>query len=83
MVGHFLKVLDDANPSYGLTVVELEGFQSLLNRVKTLYEQIEAGDKDDLEGRFASWLRYNGLTWPQCVESLGSRYAYDLKREHA
>ena len=82
LVGNFLRVAHDANPSHNLTVIELGGFGDLLNRVKTLYQRIESGDKDDLEARFASWLQYDGLLWPQCVDSLGCRYAYDLKREH-
>ena len=80
LVGHFSKVADDANPSPELTVIELGGLQELAGRVKTLYDEIDAGDKSDLEGRFAGWLEYNGLVWPRCVESLPSRLAIDLKK---
>ena len=80
LVGHFSKVADDANPSPELTVIELGGFQELVGRVKTLYNEIDAGDKNDLEGRFAAWLEYNGLVWPRCVESLPNRLAIDLKK---
>ena len=45
-----------------------------------MFDAVEAGDKTNIEAVFQSWLNYFGLAWPNCVESLNSFLAVDLKQ---
>lgn len=81
IVGPMTPVSEMANPSESLQVVELDPFFDLLARVKQMFDAVEAGDKTSLEKLFQAWLDFYGLNWPNCVKSLDSRLAVDLK-EH-
>ena len=79
IVGRFLQVSNQANPSEQLQVIELEGFRDMLRRAKKMFQSVDGGDKTDVPMRFQAWLDHHGLVWPACVEALASRKAIDLK----
>jgi hypothetical protein len=81
IVGPMLPVSRKANPSVTLQVIEIEQLRNLLDRVKSMFDDVEAGDKTNLEQAFQTWLNYYGLNWPTCIESLDSRLAVDLKMD--
>jgi hypothetical protein len=81
IVGRFLPVSKQANPSAKLQVIELDEFRELLTRVRKAIESVDGGDKTNLEVAFQTWLNQYGLLWPNCVESLASRLAVDLKED--
>jgi hypothetical protein len=80
VVGPRIPVSKQANPSNALQVVEIDSMLDLLTRAKSMHEAVEAGDKTNLEQSFQTWLEYYGLTWPNCIESLDSTLAVDLKK---
>lgn len=79
LVGQTLKVVDIANPSEELLVIELEQFNDLYRRISNLYRNIGASGTAELEVIFERWLRHYGLIMPQCVNALKSSKAIDLK----
>lgn len=79
ILGRLLPVSLLANPSPELLVIELDAMRDLLRRAKECWESIDAGDKSALQEAFQTWLEFNGLVWPICVESLDSRLAEDLR----
>ena len=81
VVGWMLSVSEKANPSPSLRITEVDAFCDLLGRAKAMFDAVESGDKANLEQSFQSWLNYHGLNWPDCVESLDSRLAVDLRGE--
>ena len=81
IVGRLFSVSERANPSPKLRVTEVDAFRDLLGRAEAMFDAVESGDKANLEQSFQSWLNYYGLNWPDCVESLDSRLAVDLRGE--
>ena len=79
IVGPMMPVSQRANPSGLLQIVELDPFYDLLTRAKAMFEAVESGDKIDLSKKFQTWLNYYGLNWPNCVKSLDTKLAIDLK----
>ena len=79
IVGPLAVVSSKANPFPELLVTEIDAFRNILMRCRQMYEAIESGEKDDLEGAFQSWLDHCGLQWPNCVDSMNNRLAVDLR----
>lgn len=81
IVGKTLPVSKKANPSDSLLIVEVDAMRDLTKRVKEMFESVEAGDKNNLENAFQTWIDYFGLNWPSCIDSLSSVLAVDLYEE--
>ena len=81
IVGRMLTVSELANPFPILRITEIDAFHHLLSRVKEMLDAVESGETADLEQSFQTWLNYHGLIWPDCVESLDSRFAVDRRGE--
>lgn len=80
IVGRQLQVSADANPPANLRVITVEQFKGLAERIDQLLEFIESTESSgDLAICIERGLRYFGLDWPACVESLESVLAIDLK----
>lgn len=79
IAGRFLHVSKHANPSQKLRVIQLEAFMEMRNHIKKVIDSVDGGDKSDIALAFQTWLHHYGLIWPNCVESLDSRLAVDLK----
>lgn len=80
IVGPMLPVSEKAHPSPELLVIELDPLRGVFDRIKAVFESVDAGDKANLEQAFQAWLEYHGLLWPACVEALDSRLAADLRK---
>jgi hypothetical protein len=84
IVGRKLRVSADANPPSDLRVIVLEQFEGLADRFGKLLEFIESMENPgDTAICIERGLRLFGLTWPNCVESLESSLAVDLKHSEA
>jgi len=82
VLGRFSPVSRDANPSQELTVIELEAFRDIINRVRKVVESVDLNNQTgDLDIIFQTWLSHYGLLWPECLDALDSRDATDLKIE--
>ncbi len=82
IVGRRLKVSKDSNPPEDLKVIVLEQFVSLSQRLMELFEFVESVmPEEDMVISMERGLRELGLGWPQCIESLESILAIDLKNE--
>jgi len=80
IVGRKLLVSREANPPDDLRVIGLEQFIGLADRLLKLVEFVESTARDaDLEITIERGVRYLGLTWPSCIESLESYLAIDLQ----
>ena len=80
IVGRPLRVSKDVNPSPRLQVMGLEEFRGLCGRVRELYDLIAVTSTADAhESTAEGALRDLGLKWPQCLDSLSSVLAVDLK----
>lgn len=80
IVGPRIPISKQANPSIALQIVEVDSMRDLLVRTKLMHEAVDAGDKANLENSFQIWLEYYGLIWPNCIDSLDSTLAVDLKK---
>jgi len=81
IVGPELRVSPECHPPANLRIIPIEGFQDLAERVRKLYEYIEASiDTDPLTVRAQRWLGYLGLDWPKCIDALPYSLATDLQR---
>lgn len=81
IVGRWMPVSKQSDPSPRLRVIELDSFRDLLTRAKKAFEAVDAGDKSSLDRAFQTWIDYYGLNWPLCIESLDSRLASDLRNQ--
>ncbi|MGI9013505.1 MAG: DEAD/DEAH box helicase family protein [Phycisphaerales bacterium] len=81
IVGHLLRVSEKASPSDTLLVASLAGTRELLDRARSVFDAVDAGEKSDIAIAFQTWLNHFGLLWPQCVDAVESRLASDLKEE--
>lgn len=80
VVGKKLPVAEEANPPEDLRVITLDQFQLLADRTKELYRYIASTAKTGDVGVCAErGLESLGLKWPNCIESLESSLAIDLK----
>jgi len=80
IVGRQLQVSSDANPPPDLRIIKLEQFRGLAERLGQLLEFVESAENSgDLAICVERGLRHLGLNWPDCVESLESVLAIDLK----
>ena len=73
------RVSRQSNPSPTLRVIEVEAFRGLLERVKDMFDSVEAGDKANLPHEFQRWIDHYGLNWPTCTDALDNRLAIDLR----
>lgn len=80
IVGPKLQVSRESHPPDDLRIITLEQFIALAKRARELLEFASSISKDDerLVGIERS-LQDLGLAWPQCIESLESYLAVDLK----
>ena len=82
IVGRYLRVSSDCHPPADLRVIPIEQFQSLAERLKTLYlGLIEAHSDESTEITAERWLRELGLKWPYCIDGLQSKLAVDLQTD--
>lgn len=82
IVGRELPVSQESHPPADLRIIPIEGLQELTERVRKMYEYIEASvDSDPLPVKAQRWLGYLGLTWPACVNALPYSLATDLQRK--
>lgn len=79
IVGPIIPVSNKANPFAALQIMDINQLHDLFKRAKSMFDAVEAADKTNLDAVFQSWLNHYGLTWPNCVKSLESRLAVDLK----
>lgn len=79
IIGPTIPVSKKASPSTTLKIVEIDAMRDLLTRARKMFEAVESGDKTNLAEIFQNWLDYFGLNWPDCILSLGSSLAVDLK----
>lgn len=80
IVGKKHRVSEDANPPDDLRIIVLEQFQLLVDRLKELYEYVSSAAKTgDLDACVERGLQSLGLKWPNCIDSLESSLATDLK----
>ena len=79
IVGRMNRVSRQSNPSPTLRVIEVEAFRGLLERVKDMFDAVEAGDKANLPHEFQRWIDFYGLNWPTCADALDYRLAIDLR----
>jgi hypothetical protein len=81
IVGRELPVSPECHPPVNLRIIPIEGFQELADRVRRLYEYIDAAsDTDTPAVKAQRWLGYLGLAWPSCIEALHYSFASDLQR---
>lgn len=82
IVGRYLRVSADCHPPEDLRVIQLEAFQELADRVKTLYQAlIDSHSNEPIEVVAERWLRELGLKWPLCIDGLPSKLAVDLQND--
>jgi hypothetical protein len=82
IAGKKYNVSKDANPPTDLRIVTLEQFHLLAARIKELYEYVGSAAKtSDVEICVERGLESLGLKWPNCIDSLESWLAIDLKGE--
>jgi hypothetical protein len=80
MVGRKLPVSSNANPPSDLQIVLLEQFSQLTERVTQLYEYVASASSEGEQAVCVEQgLRAFGLAWPQCLTSLESFLAVDLR----
>lgn len=81
IVGYELPVSHVASPPPDLAIIDLAGFQDIAATIKNMVNAVEAGNKENLENTFESWLSFHGLLWPNVVLALPSRRAQELKAD--
>lgn len=80
IVGRKLPVSSNANPPDDLLIIPLEQFIELANRLKAMFEYVEsAAHEGDVAVCIEKALIAFGLLWPQCLTSLESYLAVDLR----
>lgn len=80
IIGRKLPVSANANPPDDLQIVPLEQFTELAGRVEEMLEYVEsAAHEHDTAVCVEKALRAFGLSWPQCLTSLESYLATDLR----
>ncbi len=77
IVGRILPVSALGNPSPRLRVIPLEGFTALRDRLRRVVDVVNGGTSN-LEQRIQDWLEYEGLIFPDCVDSLEWQHAERL-----
>ena len=81
IVGYELPVSHVASPPLDLAIIDLASFQDIAATIKNMVNAVEAGNKENLENAFESWLSFHGLLWPNVVLALPSRRAQELKAD--
>ena len=80
IVGRKLAVSSNANPPADLQIIPLEQFSQLATRLQEMLEYLEsAAHEGDVATCVEKALRAFGLSWPQCLTSLESYLAFDLR----
>lgn len=80
MVGRKLPVSSNANPPDDLLIVPLEQFVQLAGRLEEMLEYVESSAHEtDAAVCIEKALAAFGLAWPQCLTSLESYLAVDLR----
>ena len=83
IAGPKLQVSRESHPPDDLRIITTEQFIALAKRAKELVEYVNATSKDDERlVCIERALRDLGLAWPQCIESLESFLAVDLKENN-
>jgi hypothetical protein len=81
IVGRKLTVSKDANPPVDLRIVPLDHFIGLASRLEELIQFVDsAARSEEMDVVIERAMRYLGLTWPNCIDSLESSLAIDLKQ---
>lgn len=80
IVGRKMPVSSNANPPDDLAIIPLEQFVELVNRSKEMFEYVESvAHETDAAVCVEKALAAFGLAWPQCLTSLESYLAIDLR----
>ncbi len=79
IVGRYLAVVPEANPSLDLRIVGLDEFARLARQLDKLKSVALQKAADERGAVIHSILKLDGMLWPNLVEGLESRLALDLQ----
>lgn len=79
IVGRKLRIADDTNPPPDLQVTPLESFVELARVLRAAADAVASDSGPDREQVAERHLRAFGLSWPKCIDQLGSTLCSDLK----
>lgn len=81
IIGRLLPVSQESHPPEDLFIVPLDEVRGLIRRTDEMYQSLLYEPTGEaLPTQIERWLRYLGLGWPHCIDSLEAVAAVRLKK---